>query len=405
MSSHDPRPASAAGHLAAIVASSSDAIFSQGLDGILTTWNRGAERLFGFTPEEAVGQHVNLILPEDRRTEEEGVVRQVCRGEVVEHLKTMLRRRDGTERLVALTAAPIRDAAGGIVGVSKIARDIVEQMRSERAALQLAAIVEWSDDAIISKTLEGVIISWNRAAEKMFGYPPEEAVGRSIRMIIPRERWSEEDDVLSRVCRGDIVDHFETERRCRDGSPIQISLTVSPIRDAAGTIIGASKIARDIGARKRAEAALTAAEEQRARLLAEAQEANRSKDEFLAILSHELRTPLNAILGWSRAAADRAPPTPSSWSAAWRSSSATSRRRPSSSRTFSTSRASWRASCGSTCRSVELVPVVEAALEAVRPAAEAKQIALRRAPRSAAGPWSAIRTGCSRWSGTCCRTR
>ena len=156
----------------------------------------------------------------------------------------------------------------------------------ERA--RLAAIVDSSDDAIVSKTLDGVITSWNRAAERMFGYSTAEAVGHHIKLIIPLERHAEEDDVLARLRRGEIVDHFETVRQRKDGARLTISLTVSPIRDATGRIIGASKIARDITDRKRIEA-------ERALLLEEAQAANRAKDDFLAMFGHELRNPLAAI--------------------------------------------------------------------------------------------------------------
>jgi len=124
------------------------------------------------------------------------------------------------------------------------------------AALRLAALVEWSDDAIVSKDLNGIVTSWNRGAERLFGYTAEDMVGRSITAIIPSERLSEEDMVLGRIRRGEPVEHFDTIRRRKDGSLVAVSLTVSPIRDAAGTIIGASKIARDISERKRAEAEL-----------------------------------------------------------------------------------------------------------------------------------------------------
>ncbi len=157
------------------------------------------------------------------------------------------------------------------------------------ARARLAAIVDSSDDAIVGKTLEGIVTSWNLGAERLFGYSPDEIIGRSITTIIPRDRLDEETLVLTKVRAGERVDHFETVRQRKDGSLVDISLTVSPIRDPSGRIVGASKIARDISDRKRTE-------RQRAALLAEAQRANRAKDELLAMLGHELRNPVGAIL-------------------------------------------------------------------------------------------------------------
>ena len=167
---------------------------------------------------------------------------------------------------------------------------MIDQTPEDITRARLAAIVDSSDDAIVSKTLNGVITTWNRAAERMFGYTAAEAVGRHITLIIPAERHAEEDDVLARIGRGEMVDHFETVRQTKDGRRLIISLTVSPIRDARGAIVGASKIARDITDLKRAEA-------ERALLLEEAQAANRAKDDFLAMFGHELRNPLAAIAG------------------------------------------------------------------------------------------------------------
>jgi len=135
---------------------------------------------------------------------------------------------------------------GGVVGASNIARDITERRRLERDARHFAAIVESSVDAIISQDLNGTVVSWNRAAERLFGYSAAEIIGQSIRLIIPADRHAEEDTVLGAMRRGEIVDHFETVRLRKDGAPVPISLTVSPIRASTGEIIGASKIGRDL---------------------------------------------------------------------------------------------------------------------------------------------------------------
>ena len=170
----------------------------------------------------------------------------------------------------------------------------------EIVAARLAAIVNSSDDAIVSKTLDGVITSWNAGAERMFGFTASEAVGRHITLIIPKDRHAEEEQVLARLRRGERVEHFETVRMRKDGTALDISLTVSPVRNASGELSGpprsrgTSRIGRSI---ERARAALLA-REQEARAAAE--DANRMKDDFLAVLSHELRTPLNTAMGWVR---------------------------------------------------------------------------------------------------------
>ena len=167
-------------------------------------------------------------------------------------------------------------------------------------AARLAAIVSSSDDAIVSKTLEGVITSWNPGAERIFGYTAAEAVGQHITLIIPEERYGEEREVLARLVKGERIDHFETVRRTKDGRSVEISLTVSPVRNAAGRIVGASKVARDISDRRRLETERQTLLERAQEARSEAEALNRSKDQFLATLSHELRTPLNAIYGWAR---------------------------------------------------------------------------------------------------------
>jgi PAS domain S-box-containing protein len=255
----------------------------------------------------------------------------------------------------------------------------------EQAALRLAAIVDSSEDAIVAKTLDGIITAWNRAAERMFGYTAAEAVGRPITIIIPPERIDEEVEVLSRLRRGESIGHFETVRRHKSGAAVEISLSVSPIRTPGGQVIGASKIARDITERRRSEAerASLLAREQVARQQAE--QANRIKDEFLAILSHELRTPLQAMLGWvsmlrqrrvDQAGADRAVDT-------------IERNTRALARLVDDILDVSRITMGSLrldLRPVELVPVIEAAVESFRPAARAKDIEVSLFLDPAVGP-------------------
>jgi len=282
------RAEEAQARLAAIVASSVDAIYSTSLDGTIQTWNEGAEHLFGYSAAEALGQPVTLLIPEDRQAEERELSERIARGEVVVNFETKRRAKDGRSFDVSLAASPIRDAAGRVVGTSRIPRDITERKRAEEARARLAAIVASSDDAIVSKSLDGIIRTWNSGAERMFGYSSDEALGRHITLIIPEDRHHEEDMVLGKVRRGETVDHFETVRRTKDGRLRDISLTVSPIRDAHGQVIGASKIARDITERKRMDAQLEA-------MVSALREADTRKDEFIAMLAHELRNPLSAI--------------------------------------------------------------------------------------------------------------
>jgi len=176
---------------------------------------------------------------------------------------------------------------------------LAERRTAEEAKYRLAAIVEGSDDAIISKTLDGVVTSWNGTAERMFGYTAEEAIGKSITLIIPEERLPEERGILSRVLRGERLDHFETQRRRKDGSLIDISLTVSPVKEAGGRIIGASKIARDITDQKKSReeiARMTAVLEERVRERTRSlQETVHELDSFAYTVAHDLRAPLRAV--------------------------------------------------------------------------------------------------------------
>jgi PAS domain S-box-containing protein len=243
-------------YLAAVVASSDDAIVTKDLNGVIRSWNAGAERLFGYTAAEAVGRAITMLMTPDRYPEETDILARIARGEHVEHFETVGRAKDGRRLDISVTLSPVRGPSGSIIGASKIARDIGERRRAEEARARLAAIVESSDDAIISKDLNGIIQSANGGAERVFGYSAAELVGRPVTVLIPEERQAEETDILGRLRRGERVEHFETVRVRRDGRRIDVSLTVSPVRDSSGAIIGASKIARDITDNKRAAEAL-----------------------------------------------------------------------------------------------------------------------------------------------------
>jgi PAS domain S-box-containing protein len=268
------------------LASIGDAVIATDTDGRVTFLNRVAQALTGWGSEDAAGrplESVFRIVDELTRRPAESPARRALREGRVVGLEnhTLLVARDGTERPIDDSGAPIRDEAGAVAGVVLVFRDIADRKAAEEARARLAAIVESSDDAVVSKTLDGTILSWNAGAERIFGYTAAEAVGRPITLIIPPDRLAEEDEILGRLRRGERVEHFETVRVAKGGRRVDISLTISPVRDAEGRVVGASKVARDVTDRRRAEAAL--------------READRRKDEFIALLAHELRNPLAPI--------------------------------------------------------------------------------------------------------------
>ena len=268
------------------LASIGDAVIVTDVQGRVTFLNSVAEKLTGWSSETAKARKLTEVFRNlDERTREvvEDPVAKVLRTGSIAGLAshTVLVRRDGREIPINDSAAPILLPNGELFGVVLIFRDITEERQSEHARAWLAALVESSGDAIVSKTLDGIVTSWNPGAARLFGYAPDEIIGKPITTIIPPELRHEEVEVLARLRRGERVDHFETVRLGKTGRRIDVSLTVSPIRDEHGQIVGASKIARGIGDQKRAE-----------RLL---REANQRKDEFLATLAHELRNPLASV--------------------------------------------------------------------------------------------------------------
>ena len=396
-------------HLAAIVRSCHVAVYSEDLTSTINSWNRAAEQLFGYSAAEAIGQPIYLIVPDDRRAEEEDIQRRIHAGEQVERYDTVRQRKDGRRIHVAMVASPVFTAAGDLVGVSKIARDITnrktlesrlslksalielsheaifawdlktgivewnrgcerlygyrreeaigrsahellatthpeplhaviaqleaagewsgelrhrtrdgrevivesrqqllaadgrslvvetnrdvtDRRAAEGARAHLAALVESSEDAIIGKDLAGNITSWNRGAERMYGFTAQEAVGQSIRLVVAAERWREEDDILARIRRGETVQHFESVRRRKDGSEIPVSLTMSPIYDSTGAMVGVSKIARNISEQKHAR--------QRAAFLAEAGAVLAASLEYLTTLKTVVNLAVPSIADW-----------------------------------------------------------------------------------------------------------
>src|SRR6267154_2631127 len=219
-------------------------------------------RIYGFDPENglpAFEECRQRIHPEDRAKWQGAIDRAIAeKSEYEVEFRTLLP--DGSVKHIHTVGHPVLNASGDLVQFVGSSTDITERKRAEQATRLLAAIVESSHDAIVSKRLNGVITSWNKGAERLFGYAAEEAVGQNITLIIPPERRDEERMILEQLTRGERVDHFETVRMRKDGSLLDVSLTISPMKDASGRVVGASKLARDITERKRAEEALRQAQ-------------------------------------------------------------------------------------------------------------------------------------------------
>ncbi|WP_316832087.1 PAS domain S-box protein [Pedobacter aquatilis] len=260
--------------LDSIINFSDDAIISKDLSGNITSWNAAAGKIFGYTPDEIIGTSITRLIPPERLSEEEEILAKLKAGQRIEHFETKRLHKNGTIIDVLLTISPVKNSYGEVVGVSKIARDITIQNLYERNSGWLSAIVESSDDAIISKNFDSIITSWNKGAERIFGYTALEMIGFSILRLIPEDRLQEEPEILAKLRAGSRVDHFETIRLHKSGELIHVSLSISPIRNKAGEIVGLSKIARDITDKKVLE---------------------NKKDEFISFISHELKTPLTSL--------------------------------------------------------------------------------------------------------------
>src|SRR5581483_2491312 len=242
------------------------AIYTTDAQGCLTHFNPAAVDFSGRSPELGSDHWCvswKLYYPDGRPMPHEECPMAIAlkEGRVIKGVEAIAERPDGTRRWFIPHPTPLRDDRGNIIGGINMLVDITARKQAEEASAHLAAIVSSSDDAILSKNLDGVIRSWNESAEKLFGYSAKEAIGKHITLIVPSDRQTEENNILSRLRRGERIDHFETIRMRKDGSTFDVSLTTSPIKDSAGRVIGASSVARDISHLKRIERALRDSEE------------------------------------------------------------------------------------------------------------------------------------------------
>jgi PAS domain S-box-containing protein len=231
----------------------SESVIVTDLHGHIVYWNEGATSLFGYTAEEMLDKTPALLYPEVGKTQFLPDVENILAGE--DYIGEWRgQRKDGALIWIEIKTTVLRTTRGEAIGFIGVARDVTERKQAAETRLQLAAIVESSDDAIIGKTLDGIITNWNMAAERMYGYTAKEAVGQPITLLFPPDRQDEFATIMQQITRGERVDHIETKRVRKDGTIIAVSVTISPIKDSDGTIIGASAIARDITRQKRLEA-------------------------------------------------------------------------------------------------------------------------------------------------------
>lgn len=233
-------------HLVQAIHDSDDAIMTKTLDGTVLTWNPAATRLFGYAANEMIGQKMLKLFPPERVGEEDVILAELAAGRKVDHFRTQRRHRDGHLIDISVTISPVKDEAGRVVAASKIARDITAQLRAEREVAQYKALIDSSEDGIVSKDLDGIIRTWNSSATRIFGHTAEQAIGRHVSLLFPPERLHEEAKLLQAVLRGESVKHFRTTRLRRDGRRIFVSVSLSAIRDERGEILGFSKIVRDL---------------------------------------------------------------------------------------------------------------------------------------------------------------
>jgi len=263
--------------------------------GIICSFNQAAERIFGYEPDEVIGKNVSMLMPEPYDSQHDGYLHHYLNtGEkkvIGIGREVSGKRKDGN--LFPMDLGINEMWLHGMRMFVGTVRDISKRKEAESQNALLAAIVESSEDPIISKTLDGIILTWNSGAEQLFGFSAADAKGKHINLIIPPERLEEEQLIIGQIRSGKAIEHFETERKSKDGRNIPIALTVSPVRDAQGTIIGASKIIRNISQRKKLES-------EREKLIEKLSYSNSELERFAYICAHDLQEPLRMIYSFTQ---------------------------------------------------------------------------------------------------------
>src|SRR5215471_7164569 len=277
----------------AVMTNMGEGLYTVDAEGSVTSMNPAAEKFFGWSFEELRGKKMHDVTHYKHRdgspfpTKECSGLQVLRKGTAIANYEDVFIRKDGTFFDVIYSSSPIR-VGGKITGLVVVFRDITEQKRTEAAVMRLAAIVQSSADAVVAKNLDGTITDWNASAERIFGYKAKEIIGKSILTLIPKERHPEETEIIRKIRKGESIDHYQTVRRRKDGRLIEVSLTISPIKDFNGKIVGVSKVARDITKQKKAERRLA----EQARLLDLSNEA-------ILVRDHEDR-----ITYWNHGAAE-----------------------------------------------------------------------------------------------------
>lgn len=264
-----------------IVENSHDAIIGETLDGVITAWNGGARQMFGYSAEEAIGKSVLFLHPPELQDEMPRLLEKVRAGEWIADHDSERLRKDGTRIDVGISISPIKAEDGTVLGASVVERDITDRKKAEESMRQIQLIVEDSYDAIFGVSLDGVIESWNGGASAMLGYSAQEVIGRSVLFLLPPEMKDEMPALLDKIRTGGVVADYDSVRLRKDGTRIDVALSISPVKDENGKVNGASVVERDITLRKKSERHI--------------RELNEVRNKFIAIISHQLRTPLTSV--------------------------------------------------------------------------------------------------------------